>query len=59
MDYRAIAKSILDNLPEPDHEPIQRSQQSDDERIAAIAWMRMRLVHAEKAAGGVRNMVFI
>lgn len=59
MDYRAIAKSILNNLPEPDQEPIQRSQQSDDERIAAIAWTRMKLMNAEKAAGGVRNMVFI
>ncbi|GEM_PF-6900773 len=59
MDYRAIARSILDNLPEPDHEPIQRSPQSDDERIAATAWMRMRLMNAEKSAGGIRNMVFI
>lgn len=59
MDYRAIAKSILDNLPEPNQEPIRRSRQSDDERIASIAGMRMRLMHAEKAAGGIRNMVFI
>lgn len=59
MDYRAIAQSILKNLPEPSQEPIQRSQQSDDERIAAIAWTRMKLIHAEKSAGGVRFMAFI
>ena len=59
MDYRAIAQSILKNLPEPEQIPIQRSPQSDDERIAAIAWTRLKLVQAEKSAGGVRFMAFI
>ncbi|MEB3356657.1 MAG: hypothetical protein VKK04_08020 [Synechococcales bacterium] len=59
MDYRAIAQSILTNLPTPDQEPIQRSRQTDDERIAAIAWTRMKLMHAEQASGGVRYMSLI
>ncbi|MEM9451972.1 MAG: hypothetical protein AAGA75_26065 [Cyanobacteria bacterium P01_E01_bin.6] len=59
MDYRAIAQSILQNLPEPDQTPIQRSAQSDDERIAAITWTRLKLIHAEKSAGGIRFMAFI
>ncbi len=59
MDYRAIAQSILQNLPEPEQQPIQRSQQSDDERIAAIAWTRLKLMQAEKASGGIRYMAFI
>ncbi len=58
MDYLAIAQSILQNLPVPDAVPIRRTHQSDDERIAEIAWMRMQLMFAERAASGTGTRYF-
>lgn len=48
MDYLAIARSILKDLPDthidgPPVQPRHRSYQSDDDRIAQIAWTRMKL----------------
>lgn len=60
MDYLAIAQSILQDLPEPDIKPIQRTQPSDDERIAEIAWMRMKLMFAERSSSsGIRYMTLV
>ncbi|MGJ3254079.1 MAG: hypothetical protein ACFE0J_23545 [Elainellaceae cyanobacterium] len=60
MDYLAIAQSILQDLPEPDIKPIQRVQPSDDERIAEIAWMRMKLMFAERSSSsGIRYMTLV
>ena len=58
MDYLAIAQTILRALPftqdhyKSDLEPITRKVQSDDERIAEIAWARMKLMHQEESSGG-------
>ena len=58
MDYLAIAQTILNALPVPqDHymsdlEPVKRKAQSDDERIAEIAWARMKLIHQNQSSGG-------
>ena len=58
MDYLAIAQTILASLPfTQDHDisdlkPIKRKHQSDDERIAEIAWARMQLIHQEQSSGG-------
>ena len=58
MDYLAIAQAILKSLPfTEDHytselEPIKRKVQSDDERIAEIAWARMKLIHQEQSSSG-------
>ncbi|MGJ3249264.1 MAG: hypothetical protein ACFE0I_24710 [Elainellaceae cyanobacterium] len=60
MDYLAIAQSILQDLPEPDIKPIQRVKPSDDERIAEIAWMRMKLMFAERSSSsGIRYMMLV
>ena len=64
MDYLAIAQAILRSLPfTQDHytselEPITRKVQSDDERIAEIAWARMKLIHQEQSSGG-STMLFL
>ena len=58
MDYLAIAQAILKSLPfTQEHytsgiEPISRKVQSDDERIAEIAWARMQLIYQEESPGG-------
>ena len=50
MDYLAIAQSILETLPaneiaqSSELKPLQRKQQSDDDRIAEIAWARIKLI---------------
>lgn len=64
MNYLAIAQAILQSLPftndhyTSDLEPIKRKPQSDDERIAEIAWTRMQLIHREKSSKGP-NMLFL
>lgn len=64
MDYLAIARSIRRGLsPQQQREnselyPKPHKPQSDDERIAAIAWTRMRLIHREQSSGGPR-MLFL
>ena len=58
MDYLEIARSIRrgfspqqqQNIPELYPKP--HKPQSDDERIASIAWTRMRLIHREQSNGG-------
>lgn len=58
MDYLAIAQTILKALPftqdhyKSDLEPVKRKVQSDDERIAEIAWARMKLIHKEQSSSG-------
>ncbi|MEM9216202.1 MAG: hypothetical protein AAGD25_17880 [Cyanobacteria bacterium P01_F01_bin.150] len=64
MDYLAIAQTILKSLPlsqefyEDGPEPIRRKPQSDDERIAEIAWARMRLMQQERSSSGP-TMLFL
>ncbi|MEM8863245.1 MAG: hypothetical protein AAGD96_33465 [Chloroflexota bacterium] len=64
MDYLAIAQAIIKSLPltqdlySDDLEPIKRKTQSDDERIAEIAWARMQLMHQERSSNGP-TMLFL
>lgn len=58
MNYLAIAQSVLASLSfnqehsMSDVKPVQRKSQSDDERIAEIAWARMKLIHQEQSSDG-------
>lgn len=43
MNYRSMAHAILETLPPPALPALQRSKESDDERIARVVWRRMQL----------------
>ncbi|MBD3884419.1 hypothetical protein IFO70_22000 [Phormidium tenue FACHB-886] len=43
MDYQAIARSVLQALPASELQPRSTKKLSDDECIAQVVWMRIRL----------------